>query len=291
VQCAAGMAASMARQAPADDVKKAAHEPVGIAAAGLKFDFQRLFFSAAAEIGTSPAIGEQAHPIPGNPRHASFGQDGGETFDGVRAFVHAKPVDLAVSVKGGQGPGPVTLEGWAGGQGGCIPGHERDDRARLGQIGQRSGKWSRIIDIRDNAVAQNGGEPHTAQRAASVGGTGLDQPDPAGHLAWLVTEAGPGPREHRRGRIHDGHLIAIPGQGNRLITGPAPDIDQCDWRLRQMVPKVAADHVGAYTPPHRPVVPIHETLSQRSPHVISRHQPSLPHKYFRRTAPRPAYGR
>jgi hypothetical protein len=35
----------------------------------------------------------------------------------------------------------------------------------------------------------------------------------------------------------NGHLVAIPGEGNGLITRPTSHIDQCRWRLWQMVPK------------------------------------------------------
>jgi hypothetical protein len=50
-----------------------------------------------------------------------------------------------------------------------------------------------------------------------------------------------------------------------------------------MLPEMARDHMGAHPAAQRPVVPIYEPLSQRSPYVISRHPFSLP-----QTQPPPA---
>jgi len=83
-------------------------------------------------------------------------------------------------------------------------------------------------------------------------------------------------REHRLRRIHDGYLVAITGQRNGLITGPAADIGHSGRRPGQMIPQMSSNHLGAHPAAQRPVMPVHETPGQRSPQVISRHQFSLP---------------
>ncbi len=255
-----------------DDVEESTHLAIWISAARLQLYGKNSGFRAGIWAFWSPSVSEQPDAIPGDPFDAKVGEHLGELPQRVGSGVDAKPVYLTVSVKRSEGCRPVPFERWPDGEVVGILGHNRDDPSGLGEVGQSRHEGSRLVHVHDHSVAEDPSKTGSAEAVRRFLRSRLDESDPSPYLGRFLGNERVGSLQHGLRRIDNRDLVAGAGEGQRLMTGTASDIDQLRWWRRQVVAEMAVDYVSTDPATERAVVTVDEPISMWRPGILGHSQ-------------------
>jgi hypothetical protein len=230
---------------PSEEVKESAELAVGIATARLELYRKDEVVGVARGTVGCPAIGEQAHAVPGQWLDSPRGQHGGELVDAVASRVETETVDLPAGVERVERAGPVAFECRAHGEHIDVLGHDRNKAVVIDERAERVEQHGRVVEVHEHPVAQDTAETRAGKQGRRFLTTGLDQSHaPANGIVFRGNEP-LGTFEHRSRRVNDGDLIALARERDALVPGATAHVDDMERRRREVSSQMLMNDMGA----------------------------------------------